>query len=228
MNYFAHGIPFIANPHFLAGTAVPDWLNVVDRKIRVRADDVRAFADGSGSPSGLFAEGILQHLADDEWFHATRGFELATREMTDAFREHLSKTEENPRAAFLGHITTELLLDRVLIETEPRRLDDYYASLASVDPAWIENTLGWFLDRPVSGLASFIERFLEARFLFDYLDASKLIYRLNQVTRRIKLRPLTPNTTGVIESGREIVERRLPELLPAEHFPFPQHLEDHR
>ena len=36
MNYFAHGYAFVDDPWFLAGTAVPDWLNVSDRGVRVR------------------------------------------------------------------------------------------------------------------------------------------------------------------------------------------------
>ena len=220
MNYFAHGLAFIDRPFFLAGTAVPDWLNVVDRKVRVRAGDVRPFADGSGSREAELAGGILRHLNDDEWFHATAGFSNATEKLTASFREHLTGIRENPRAAFLGHITTELLLDRVLIEQSPDRLDAYYAAVADVDPGWIEHTLARFLGRAVSGLAWFIERFLETRFLFDYLDASKLLDRLNQVAGRIKLRPLPVSTTCVIESGRLIVKRHLSELLPEAHFPF--------
>ena len=37
MNYFAHGRAWIDDPYMLAGTAVPDWLNVVDRRVRVRS-----------------------------------------------------------------------------------------------------------------------------------------------------------------------------------------------
>lgn len=36
MNYFAHGYRFIDRPYYLAGTAVPDWLRVADRDVRVR------------------------------------------------------------------------------------------------------------------------------------------------------------------------------------------------
>ena len=32
MNYFAHALPFLDQPYFMAGTAVPDWLTVVDRQ----------------------------------------------------------------------------------------------------------------------------------------------------------------------------------------------------
>ena len=37
MNYFAHGWNYVDAPYVLAGTAVPDWLSVVDRRVRARA-----------------------------------------------------------------------------------------------------------------------------------------------------------------------------------------------
>ena len=43
MNYFAHGYRYIDRPWFLAGTALPDWLNVVDRRVRVRKDQASRF-----------------------------------------------------------------------------------------------------------------------------------------------------------------------------------------
>ena len=45
MNYFAHGYRFLDNPYFVAGTAVPDWLNVVNRKARVRSKHALPFID---------------------------------------------------------------------------------------------------------------------------------------------------------------------------------------
>lgn len=226
MNYFAHGIAFIGQPEFLAGTAVPDWLNVANRKIRLRPHDLWPYLDGTASPTARFAAGILKHLEDDEWFHNTAGFARTTQKITRSFRNHLAGERENPRAPFLGHITTELLLDAVLIAKQPERLNRYYASLAAVNPGWIEETVSRFTGRAVSGLSRFVERFLEARFLFDYLESPKLLYRLNQVVSRIKLRPLPESTTEVIVGGRLIVERHLPDLLPAGAFPFPQFFED--
>src|SRR5688572_13291726 len=107
MNYFAHGFAFLDDPYFLAGTAAPDWLNVVHRKVRLRKEMVLPFADGTTSPLARFAAGVLRHLDDDEWFHATSGFEQSSREMTRLFREHLEPLGPNARASFLGHITTE-------------------------------------------------------------------------------------------------------------------------
>ena len=39
MNYLAHGFRFTDEPYFLAGTAAPDWLSVIDRKMRLRVED---------------------------------------------------------------------------------------------------------------------------------------------------------------------------------------------
>lgn len=226
MNYFTHGMAYIDQPFFLAGTAVPDWLNVADRKTRIRRDDVLPWADESQSPSAQFAAGILKHLDDDEWFHATTGFEQTTKQLTQSFRQHLAPTHENPRSAFLGHISTELLLDGVLIAQDPPRLAAYYDSLSTIKPSWIEETVAQITGRTVSSLAWFVEQFLRSRFLFDYLHAPKLLYRLNQVVRRIKLRPLPISTTNVLASGRAIVESRLPDLLPSELSPIIPQLKD--
>ena len=37
MNYLAHAYQYLSDPYFVAGTNLPDWLSVVDRKVRVRA-----------------------------------------------------------------------------------------------------------------------------------------------------------------------------------------------
>jgi hypothetical protein len=214
MNYFAHGLPFLDDPYFLAGTAVPDWLSAWNRKVRLRLEQVDAFAEDSGSPADRFAQGIQRHLDDDDWFHLTPGFDHVTREMTGLFRQHLAGVFPNPRAAFLGHITTELILDGVLIAEDLERLNEYYAALSTVKPAWIAHTVSEITGQDAAALAWFCERFLEDRFLFDYLEAPKLLFRLNQVLTRIKLKPLPESTTKVIRSGWPIVQDHLSELLP--------------
>src|SRR5215208_7117669 len=115
VNYFAHAIRFLDRPWFLAGTAVPDWLSAIDRPVRVRARDAEPFADGSGTPLAELAAGIRQHHEDDGWFHATPAFHEVSSQLTRLFRELLTNADESPRAPFLGHIATEILLDAVLI-----------------------------------------------------------------------------------------------------------------
>ena len=66
MNYFAHGRHFIDDPYFLAGTAVPDWLSVADRRVRVRARQAEQHVASDDPRVSRIAAGIVQHCRDDE------------------------------------------------------------------------------------------------------------------------------------------------------------------
>src|SRR5262245_25284 len=103
MNYLAHGLHFLDRPYFVAGTALPDWLSVVDRRVRLRARRVEPFADGGATPEAELAAGVLQHLRDDAWFHATPAFARVSAEITLLFREALP-LDEGHRPSLLGHI----------------------------------------------------------------------------------------------------------------------------
>jgi hypothetical protein len=213
MNYFAHGIRFLDRPYFLAGTALPDWLSVADRRVRLRARDVQPFSNADGGPAGEIAAGVLQHLADDAWFHKTAAFAVASAELTVLMRDALSP-DDGHRPAFLGHILTEILLDAVLIDSHPGRLDEYYAALAQIDPGLVEQTVNRMSRIPTDRLTPLVPRFAGERFLADYCETNRLLYRLNQIMRRVKLNPLPGDLGDVLEQARIIVEKRAAELLP--------------
>lgn len=217
MNYFAHGLRFLDRPHFLAGTAVPDWLSVVDRKVRVRPKLVEPLAAGNGSVESEVAAGILQHFHDDGWFHTTPAFAQTSWKLTAAFRR-IDCDGEEIRASFLGHIVTEMLLDAALIGREPGLLDEYYAALARADAASVQDVVNRASRRTTQQLGAWIGLFLRERFLYDYLQPSRLLHRLNQVMRRVKLQPLPEATIGVLENGREMVASQVDKLLPPRHW----------
>lgn len=208
---------FLDRPYFLAGTAVPDWLSVADRGVRLRPRHVAPFADTSGTPEAELAAGILQHHEDDDWFHRTEAFYRTTGEITRRFRELLNG-DDGHRPAFLGHITAELLLDAVLIERHPILLDAYYEVLARVDPGAVERSVNRMARRTTSRLSPFIPAFRREEFLRDYLQPHRLRFRLNQVLRRVKLKPLPGGADAVLRSARGLVEAHRESLLPAERF----------
>lgn len=218
MNYFAHGMRFIDRPYLLAGTAVPDWLRVADPKCRVRPRHCEPFTDSSDPIEAELAAGILQHLEDDRWFHRSAAFYEVSGELTRRFRDCLSPSDDH-RTAFLGHITTELLLDGVLIEEYPEVLDGYYRAMQRLDPDAIQTCINRMAARPTSRLAGLIPLFLREQFLRDYCSPERLLYRLNQVLRRIKLNLLPESATAVLVAGRSIVEAESGRLLPTSHFP---------
>lgn len=217
MNYFAHGMRFIDRPLFLAGTAVPDWMAVADRSVRVRPRLIEQLLQGPSSEEDETARGMLQHFADDDWFHATPAFVLTTAELTRRFVEVLP-ADDGLRPGFLGHIVTEMLLDAVLIGAQPRRLHDYYAALERVDPQAVQTVVNRCARGSTHRLAAFIELFLAERFLFDYLELPRLLHRLNQVLRRVKLQPLPGSAFAVLEFGLALVAERAPGLLPPVQF----------
>jgi hypothetical protein len=219
MNYFAHGLRFIDRPWFLAGTALPDWLNVLDRRVRMRPVRVGPLADGSLSPQAELAAGVLQHLDDDRWFHKTRAFAEATAQVGRMFRDFLG-TGDGFRCGFLGHIVCEMLLDSVLIARFPRELDRYYAAFESLDAAPLAAAASHLAGQPIE-LEWWLPRFCREQFLRDYQDAGRLAYRLNQVLLRIKLDPLPAGTESVLAAGRGVVESFAAGLLPAPQFVIP-------
>jgi hypothetical protein len=219
MNYFAHGIRFLDRPWFVAGTALPDWLSVVDRRVRLRAKGVAPFADGSGSPEADLAAGALQHFEDDHWFHKTRAFAEATGRLTDLFRNFMGPGD-GFRCGFLGHITSELLLDAILIKRYPDRLDAYYQVLGQLDAGRLAAAVMLMAGKWVD-LAPWLPRFCESQFLRDYADPARLAFRLNQVLRRIKLEPLPTGIEGPLATARGIVEEFADGMLPPPFFVIP-------
>jgi len=204
MNYFAHALPFLDRPYFVAGTAVPDWLAVADRKVRLRSKHVEAFLDDADPCAAEVAAGILQHLRDDARFHATRAFAETSLELTVRLRDALGG-ETGLRPAFLGHLLVELLLDAALVADDPSRLTEYCRVLEEVDAQWVEAAVNRMAPRPTERLAAFIDLFRRERILWDYLEDGKLMVRLNQIMRRVRLEPLPGEFAAVLPAARKLV-----------------------
>ncbi len=227
MNYFCHALNHLDRPYFMAGTAVPDWLSVADRRVRFRPQHLSPFADSGGTVLSEVAAGTLQHLQDDDWFHATRGFFEVTTEIAGLFRTALGH-EGDFHYGFLGHVGMEMLLDAVLIERFPGHFDRYYQALADVDPTAIQDSINQMARVPTDRLAWFIGLFRVEQFLRDYVSDERLLHRLNQVMSRVKLTQLPPRAIGVLEESRSLVRGRIRDLLPEEFYPFPSESSLHR
>ena len=213
MNYFAHGYQYIDDPYFMAGTALPDWLSVVDRRTRIRPKHLRSGAADSGDPRfARLVGGVKQHHHDDAWFHQSRAFTELSWQFTVDVRDALPP-DQSFRPSFLGHILVELLLDSVLIEENPARLEEYYASIEGVDGFLIEQFVERLVGRRADHLAFFLGLFCRERFLADYADDQRLVYRLNQVLRRVKMPKLDDSFRRILPDARKRVRRRKEELL---------------
>jgi hypothetical protein len=212
MNYFAHGRAFLDDPYFLAGTAVPDWLNVIDRRMRVRSKHARPFVEDEDPCLAAVARGIVQHHHDDDWFHQTRAFAELSLEFARRMRQALP-ADEGFRPSFLGHIVVELLLDGLLAEEQPAELDRYYAALTSIDAELVQAAVNQMATATTALFPTFLPRFLAERFLYDYAEDAKLLTRLNHVLRRVQLPQLPAQFAELLGPMRADVRRRQAELL---------------
>jgi len=212
MNYLAHGWLHVDRPYFLAGTAVPDWLNVVDRRVRARQKNAEPLVTHADPHVAAIAAGIVQHHHDDDWFHRTRAFAELSLGFAKTLREVLSD-EDGMRPSFLGHILVELLLDAELIGHNMQHVDNYYAAMETVDPLIVQQTVAAISGKPVDNLVVMIPKFCEIRFLLDYPDDDRLRYRLNQVMRRVKLPEIPEAFNKILPEARRQVRSRMHELL---------------
>jgi hypothetical protein len=219
MNYFAHGIRFLDRPWFLAGTALPDWLSVVNRRVRLRPKALVPLADGSSSIEAELAAGALKHFEDDRWFHKTRAFAEATGQLTRIFRDYMGPGD-GFRCGFLGHIASELILDAILIEKYPKRLDLYYEVLQQLDGRRLSAAVTVLAGQPVD-LEPWLPQFCEMQFLRDYAAPRRLAFRLNQVMRRVKLEPLPAGIEEPLATARGVVAAFADGLLPPSLFVLP-------
>lgn len=212
MNYLAHGYRFLDSPLMVAGTAVPDWLSVVDRKVRIRRLRVTERISVLEGPDRRIAEGMLQHLDDDDRFHNSPCFVMLEAELLVRFRREMPDPFDH-RPPLLGHIVTELLLDALIAEQTPEILSRYYAALENVSAVQVEDLVNRVATRTTDRLSSFIHHFRTSRFLYDYLDDRLLLHRLNQVLRRVTLPSLDERSLAVLRDARRLLRIHGHELL---------------
>ena len=215
MNYFCHGRNFLDRPYFLAGTAIPDWLNVTNRRVRVRKRLAVPLLESPNPEFRELAGGVVQHHEDDHWFHGTRAFAELSLRFTVLIRDGLP-IDDGLRPSFLGHILVELLLDDCLAQEDPPKLDGYYRALEQVDPDVVASFVAGATSNPRSlfdQFARLLPRFVEVRFLYDYADNAKLLYRLNNVMERVGLAQIPQAMIGLLPEMRSAVAERKDELL---------------
>jgi hypothetical protein len=217
LNYLSHAYRFLNDPYFVAGLATPDWLRVIGREFRFRKHRAIELAtdlkDSEHAKDSIrFFQGVVQHHADDAWFHQSEAFQMLNARLAVSLRE-LHGPEASIRSHFLAHITIELLLDSFLAEEEPGLLDRYYATIRAVDSQLIARLTENALGRDVPSLANWIERFEKERFLHDYAEDTRLLFRLNQVMRRVGLEQLGEETLEWLSNSRKWVYEHSTALL---------------
>ena len=212
VNYLAHAYLHLDNPYFAAGTALPDWMSVIDRQNRARRRFAEPIALDDDLEIAAFARGVIRHHDDDQWFHEGQAFVQLSTVFAVELREYL-QSGMGHQAGFVGHISVELLLDSVLMSRDPSLLDEYYQMLTSVDHVKLQLAANPICRQPVSDLTLLLPRFVQERFLADYPDDRLLLNRLNGVMKRVGLPQLPDSVSAWLATARSRVDQFADELL---------------
>jgi len=207
VNYLLHGLEALGEPYVVAGTAVPDWLRVVGRRVEP------SFAVQAGEPLPLagISRGVELHFRADRRFHSAPEFQATCRRVSARLR---SEWPQDPRfrASFYAHILVEILLDAEVIARNPETLDRYYESLESVDDVLL---VAWAAGRAIEGgadLARIARRFIDERFLATYDEDEGVAQAVARVGRRARLPDLPKTFARLVSAIRRDVSEHSDEL----------------
>ncbi|MCG8653463.1 MAG: hypothetical protein MI861_26730 [Pirellulales bacterium] len=220
MNFLCHAIPYLDQPLLAMATGVPDWLNVVDRRIRARRKLAAAYLNHQDADLRAVAAGIIRHIDDDRWFHGTRAFAETNLQLAVQLRQ-LLPGDEGFRPTFVGHVLVEIFLDSFWLRDDPQIGERYYSLFEDGIASRIERCVNIITDKPTAKLAETVQRFARARFLFDYLDEDRLLMRLNQIMKRVRLPALPATVGGWLSQAGKLVESRRRQLLTPPDAPSP-------
>jgi len=212
MNCFTHALPYLEDPWKAAGCCIPDWLSAVDRKCRAREKKATPFIDHVDPIVAAISQGIVNHHKDDHWFHTNETFQQMNIKFAVELREILDN-ERGMRTGFLGHVLIELFLDAWLHDKFPGKMEYYYEQLETIDPMKIQEVVNLFSTKETDKLAPEIERVRKDRYLFDYTDDAKTIYRINRVLAKIGLEEIDDRIMPWMKDARVRVYEQVPNLL---------------
>ncbi|HMO12728.1 MAG TPA: hypothetical protein PKD64_15940 [Pirellulaceae bacterium] len=204
MNCFSHGFRFLDDAYFLVGTAVPDWLAMIDRKVRVRERSATKHLDASDPALQQLASGIVQHHREDALFHTGEEFVSMNLQLALVLRNMLGD-DAGFRPHFVAHIVIEMLLDSVVASQIPQSLDRYYHVIGQVDPMAVQQCVNQIASQPTVNLAGFFPKFLQEAYLYDYFEDSGVLYRVNRILRGVGLNPLPEFAVDWIAQARDAV-----------------------
>ena len=92
-------------------------------------------------------------------------------------------------------------------------MEFYYRQLESIDPEKIQDVVNLFASKKTDKLARAIEGVIKERYLFDYTDDSKTLYRINRVLSRIGLETVNDQVLDWMKDARKRVYQSVPDML---------------
>jgi acyl carrier protein phosphodiesterase len=123
--------------------------------------------------------GIDRHVRADALFHNSEFFRKNTIAIREIF-ENYKLGNADTRLFFVAHIALEMMLDRILLQEQPKVADDFYRDLAIISNTIIQKEI-----KEATGIFfQMFDRFRESRYLYNYIRNDSMQIALNRVLGR--------------------------------------------
>ena len=213
MNYLGHYVYNHAicrlepQPYFVVGVALPDLWPRFSRKRRIRWQAVRE-ATVSDPQARRLRDGLLNHVAVDQRFHALPSFLRWQRELKARV---VGRTPHPVLMDFLAHLVLELVLDHRLICADSQVGEDIYDHIALCDPEVVEQRMGALGNVDARGLAQEIQDFVRERYLPRFARRDTLIRVVDSVLSLTKLRTIPSKSVvrELLDTAQGMVEPQI-------------------
>lgn len=123
--------------------------------------------------------GIQLHFQRDKNFHTSIFFDLVYNACHE-FTKSKFQEAQIPRFWFALHVLIEMVLDKVLIQQDENKLDQFYEQLTICIPE-IPDLLKQVNHSNTKLFLDKYQRFLDSKYLYKYLESEGIAYGLNRI-----------------------------------------------
>ena len=216
MNYLSHYYldQDSSDPYLLLGNILPDLFRVGDRKRRMPEQGV---SDFSNAKHRALQAGVNKHHLVDRLFHNSLFFHKYSQALSKELRK--AELAGMPRFQhFYGHILLEILIDKSLLNENPKLVADFYNLLNAID----QNEVSEFLK--IKDLHQYFDSFhenfdafMKHRFLELYLPQGGVVRATTQFAKRMHNYDLsdTEDQTklqSVVDIGMSMIKKDYPKI----------------
>jgi hypothetical protein len=190
MNFLSHYY-FERNntDHFVVmGVVLPDLIKNADKFWNIHPQKTPALYQSEGSLNAIL-RGWQKHLEVDNYFHTSEFFKTETANLKKLILPCVTAGPVKP--FFLAHIGLELMLDHLLLHSGLINIEIFYQQLHQANNDSLRDFL-FNADIPDQHIFdTFLDDFLQSRYLFSYQKLHNISYALNRICMRVWNNPFT-------------------------------------
>ncbi len=209
LSHFYHEIP-VNDPYFTVGLILPDILSNYSFRNRETVKlHAAKIADSDDEEILSLSRGVRRHYEVDGFFHESEFFDRNVEAIKQMILPlHLPPFEH--RLYAFAHVALEIILDRTILLQQPQVCDQMYALLAEAEPKMITEfiSINTAASSP-AGVAEHLQKFIEHKFLYDYLDDDRLLELLGRINSRLGNPMFTASDKRLIQPVIHDIEKTL-------------------